>query len=141
MKHQRGFSLLEAIVAMAIIASVGMALLAWTHNNLGLLTRISERQEAMQATRQAIAWLETVNIVRKPEGEQVIGHLTIQWQSQPVEAERDGRNIFGVGVTPFRLGLYRTTVRVRDASGRELTQFDVRLAGYQQVRTLTDGLF
>ena len=127
----KGFSLLEAIVALVIFASVASALYAWVGVTLNSLNRVEAARQADEATAVALAWLETVNPMAQPEGEAAVGHYRVSWQAEAIAPELDGMTPEG-GLSLFRVGLYELAVAVE--GGAEPVRFRVRRAGWEQVR-------
>lgn len=128
----RGFSLLEAIVALAILATAGLALFASMSQSVQMVSRAENARLADSAVRNAVAWMETVNPMQTPQGEQELGDVTLRWSAQLVEPERDAMTGY---LQPglYRLGLYDVHLELlRD--GRPLTEAVVRRVGYRQVR-------
>jgi len=132
MTGQRGFSLLEAIVALALLASVGMALLSWLNGSLISLRRVQDTVAAQAAARNALAWLETVNPMEKPEGETDLGEWRIRWRADVIEPPSEGAG-YPNGISLFDVGLYDTQVWL-ERDGRIVEQFTLRQVGYHKVR-------
>lgn len=124
---QGGFSLLEAIVSMVLIATTGMALLAWINSSLMSLRRVQELERNQQIMRNALAYMEHINPMQTPHGEKALEPYRISWQARPVAPEKKG-----IGQSLFQLGLYDTQVRI-SKDGQEVGRFTVRQAGYKQV--------
>lgn len=130
---QRGFTLLEAIVAMVILASAGSALFAWLNTNLLTVNRIQAIQHRDEATRLGLEWMETVNPSNQPQGSVDFNGYRIQWQGQPLQPPRDGSGLRG-GQSLFQVTLYQMQVRV-EPPDRPAVEFTLRRTGYEQVRT------
>ena len=131
-KRQSGFSLLEAIVALAILASVGMALFAAMNQSLGMVAKAERVRERESALRNVVAWMQIVNPTLQPEGEHELGELHLRWTSVPVEPPRDaatGNERAGL----YRVGLYKVHVEV-DRDGQPLAEIELRRVGYEQIR-------
>lgn len=128
----RGFSLLEAVVALAILASAGLAMFAALTQSVQMVGRAERAREVDLALRNALAWVERINPMESPEGEQELGAYRLRWQAQPVEPPRDGATgylqpgLYQVGLYRMQLGLWRDGVLERDVL---LTR-----VGYRQVR-------
>ncbi|OQW93346.1 MAG: hypothetical protein BWK79_11635 [Beggiatoa sp. IS2] len=131
-----GFTLLEAIVALVLITTSGMALLNWINTNLLALEHVQQAQQRHMATRNALAFMETVNPLEKPNGEMIFDDYTIKWETTAVELPKDGINAFG-DVGFFQIGLYDTQVEV-DSVDKMLARFTLRQVGYKQVREPTE---
>ena len=131
-RRARGFTLLEAIVALAILAAAGMALFAAMSQSLQMVQRAQQARDADAALRNALAWTETINPMHSPSGEQALGDWEMRWTSEPVEPPRDAATGF---LQPglYQVGLYRLHLQLwRDgALQREVT---FNRAGYRQVR-------
>ncbi len=127
-----GFSLLEAIVALAILASAGLALFAAMSQSVQMVGRAENARLADSAVRNAVAWMETVNPMQTPQGEQQLGDVTLRWSSELVEPERDAMTGY---LEPglYRLGLYEVRLEL-SRDGRSLTEASIRRVGYRQVR-------
>ena len=131
-RRQRGFSLLEAIVALAILASAGLALFASMNQSVQIVSRAEASREADSALRNALAWMETVNPAQSPQGEQALGDVTLRWSAEPVEPERDAMTGY-LQAGLYRVGLYRVRLELwRD--GRTIATTDLHRVGYLQVR-------
>ena len=130
--NQRGFTLLEAIVAMVVLASVGSALFAWLNTNLLTVHRIQTIQHRDEATRIGLEWMETVNPARQRQGSADFDGYRIHWQGQPLQPPRNGSGLRG-GQSLFQLTLYKMQVRV-EPPGRPAVEFTLRRTGYEQVR-------
>jgi general secretion pathway protein I len=127
-----GFSLLEAIVAMAILASAGMALFAAMSQSVQMVERAEAARERESAELDALAWIQTVNPALQPSGEEQLGDVLLHWSSEPVEPPRDASaGYLRSGL--YQVGLYRVHLRLeRD---RQLwAELDLRRVGYTQVR-------
>jgi general secretion pathway protein I len=131
-KRQRGFSLLEAIVALTIMASAGMALFAAMNQSLQMAQRAQQSHLADTAVRNALAWMETVNPGMEPEGNVRIGRMELHWRSMAVEPARDAMTGY-LEAGLYRVGLYDVTLEIRTAEGVD-TEFVLRKVGYVQVR-------
>ena len=128
----RGFSLLEAIVALTILATAGLALFAAMSQSVQMVGRAENARLADSAVRNAVAWMETVNPMQTPQGEQQLGDVTLRWSSELVEPERDAMTGY---LEPglYRLGLYEVRLEL-SRDGRPLTEASIRRVGYRQVR-------
>ncbi len=84
-RAQRGFGLLEAVVALTLLASAGVALFGWINGSLATASRL-RMHEQMQVQRQiASAWLQTVDPWREPQGviEPSPGWM-LRWEARPL---------------------------------------------------------
>lgn len=129
--RQRGFSLLEAIVALVIFSMVAMVLYGWQNANLHTLLRAEAHARDNQLTRSALGLLAHVNPMETPRGERPLGHLTVHWTATLVQPAKPGATEVGLPDL-FELGLYRTEVQVTDGN-RTLTTFALRQVGYHQL--------
>lgn len=130
--RQRGFSLLEAIVALAILASAGLALFAALGQSVQMVGRAEQAREADAALRNALGWMEQVNPMQAPSGEQDLGEWQLRWEAEALEPPRDGATgsvrpgLYEVGLYRVRLELWREGALARETH--------MHRAGYRQVR-------
>ncbi len=127
-----GFTLLEALVAMLLIATIGMATFDWINSSLGSLGRVQAHHLRQQAIRNALAFMEQVNPMEHPTGERKMGPYSIRWESRLTEPAKDGSG-YPAGISLYKLGLYDTHIRI-DINEKNIAEFDLRQVGYTQVR-------
>src|SRR3974377_946954 len=66
--QQRGFTLLEAVVALVLIGTTGMALMAWINTGLETVARVQDASARGEALRNALEQMQTVNPLLEPNG-------------------------------------------------------------------------
>ena len=132
-----GFTLLEAIVAIAIFAGGGMALYGLLNTNLvgiGKAADVSRREPAVLA---AVEHLSAINIREQPAGQMEMAGFGIAWSSNLVEPVRQGQSAAGY-VGAFEIGLYDVVIEL-SRNGRLDSTHRLRLAGYRAVRDFQGG--
>ena len=129
-----GFTLLEAIVALVLISSAGMALFSWINGNIMALTRIHDVNARSEATANILEYMYRVNPMLTPEGQAPLGAYSIVWRSQATTNVTDGVN-YPRGQSLYQLALYRTTVSVKTAAGHAWFELKLRQVGYKRVRS------
>jgi general secretion pathway protein I len=78
-----GFSLLEAIVALSILAASAVALLAWLNGGMTTLARAQAVTAQIRAQRLVLEDARAINPMATPRGERRIGALAYTWAAQP----------------------------------------------------------
>jgi general secretion pathway protein I len=128
----KGFSLLEAIVALVLVSMVGMALFSWVNANLQSLYRIQQVQKRHEAVRNAMIFMETINPLAQPQGDTEIGLYRFKWQAETLAEPIDNtRGLKGRGI--YVVGLYETKVDVY-VEQELVATVKLNQAGYEQVR-------
>lgn len=132
MRRSAGFTLLEAIVALAILTAGTMALFAALNGALRGIERAEAAARLDTATLNAIALLEAVNPMQQPQGEAMLGEVRVAWRATPVEAPGPALTDY---LRPglFDVGLYDVAV-VLEVGGRVERRFVLRRAGWVQAR-------
>ncbi|MBW8368441.1 MAG: prepilin-type N-terminal cleavage/methylation domain-containing protein [Arenimonas sp.] len=128
----RGFSLLEAVVALAILAAAGMALFAAMTQSVQMVGRAERARDADLALRNSLAWVDLVNPMDEPTGERDIGPYQLRWRAELLEPPRDGTTGY---LQPglYQIGLYRMELELwRD--GTLEREAELNRAGFRQVR-------
>lgn len=134
-RRTRGFTLLEAIVALTLISSAGLALFAWVNSNIATLSRVEDASQRAAATRNAIEFMQTVNPMLTPQGEVQLGAYRIRWQAQPLTDTVDGAN-FPYGVSLYQFSLYNTRIELAGETGAPDVAFELKQVGYRRVRDM-----
>lgn len=113
-RPQGGFTLLEAIVALTILAAVGLVLFDWIRQNLEAASRIRAEHARVELLIQAQALVASVNPGIEPEGTRSLEGLTVGWTSRRVAGPNA---LFGEVSAPgqpaegWQVALYELTVR------------------------------
>jgi len=100
MVKQQGFSLLEAIVALTILAGASMALFGWIGASINQLQRAEQYTKIAPAMDSCVSFLSRANLSVQPSGVCEYSGVTIRWQSSPIEmnatkmGEMGGSNFF-----------------------------------------------
>lgn len=137
--RQRGFSLLEAIVALTIMATCLLALYAWLSTSTLALNRVRANAAALADARAAMAVVETINPMQEPNGTRRVPPLEIRWKSRPLTDLRLGMSPAG-GATQFDFRLYSLDVEViRD--NQAVREFSVRKTGWTAARRVAPDDF
>ena len=135
MKRARGFSLLEALVALTVFTVVAGSLYQWLDRALAGAARAEAHAQRLVHARNALAWAEQINPMQEPEGRVEMGQLVIEWQAEPVTEILDGAGQ-GQGISLFQTALYRLQLH---ATHREIElDLQVLKTGYEQVRFIED---
>jgi general secretion pathway protein I len=131
--RQHGFSLLEAIVALTLLATAGFALFAWINASFDSLNRIEDNNRRAAAELNALEYLKTVNPMQTPTGIVTLGATTMRWKARALNAPR--LNVSdGEGPGPFMVALYEVTVTL-DGKATGQSEFQVQQMGYQRTQT------
>ena len=135
MRGQRGFTLLEAIVALVLIGTMGMALFGWINNTLLSLHRVQDAGAIAEAKLNALEFMATLNPMLRPAGQVSLGAYQVRWQAKPATAIQDNAG-YPQGVGLFQLALYTTTVKVERADGEAWFEFALKQVGFKKAREL-----
>lgn len=132
--RSRGFTLLEAIVAMVILASAGVAVFAWINSNLSSLQRVRDANFRSEALVNALEYMDRVNPMATPEGRANLGPYFLQWRSEALAPPVDGAG-YPSGLGLYQLALYGTTVKVKSAEDRDWFEIQLKQVGFKRVRS------
>lgn len=130
--RQDGFSLLEAMVAIVILAAASMAFYGLFNTNLITLTRVQEVSREVPLVEQAIEYLTVMNLTGEAAGEFEIDTAQVQWQAELIEPYRQSQNGRGF-MGYYQVGLYTVEFTVIDR-GSPLGTYRFRTVGYEKVR-------
>ncbi len=133
MKRQKGFTLIEAIVALVLMATTGMALFSWVNSNIITLQRVQASNAQNAATANALQYMHTVNPMATPEGNAILGPHKLHWKSEPLTEVRDGA-AYPTGVSLYQLAMYQTQVDLQKDDGKDWFGFKLKQVGYKRVR-------
>ncbi len=108
-KH-KGFSLIESVVALGLMASVGLALLSWVQSSQGMLisARIAERERAL--TQTVIAEIRRLDLTKEPKGEAEFGDWRFRYVTSQIATERDALGL--ANSRRFRVQLFQVDASV-----------------------------
>ena len=134
----RGFTLLEAVVALALFATVGMALYGLYNTNLITLLRVQDSSRQVPVVRHAMERLSSINPVEEQSGEFSFDGFDIRWQADLIEPMRKGQNVFG-SVGAYEVGLYEARFDIAEGD-RPVGTWRLRLVGYKNVAGPPPGL-
>jgi general secretion pathway protein I len=106
----RGFGLLEAIVALTLLATAGTVLFGWLNQNLETLTRLREHDERARLRLNAQALAATIDPLQQPQGSLDAAGMHLTWRSTPRQPIAT-RGIIEVGNDQqWRIGLFELQV-------------------------------
>lgn len=134
-RKQHGFTLIEAIVALVLIATTGMALFSWINSNIITLNRVQENNAENTATLNAVEYMSNINPMTSPEGQANLGSYRLSWKAEAITEPRDGSGYpFGIGL--YQLSIYQTKVTIQKSDGKLWFSFTLQQVGYKKVREL-----
>lgn len=132
MTRKRGFSLIEALIALGIAAVALTAILELQHQLALGQIRNDAAVERLTRRHNAIVVIRDLNPLAQPQGESVLGPgQSIQWTSEAVSPIR--RSIgFPRGDGVYDVQLFRVTVRLDNGRASAGEVFTVERLGWRR---------
>ena len=134
-RKQSGFTLLEAIVSLVLIASTGMALFSWVNSNIITLNRVQTSNAENAATLNAIEYMHSINPMTTPQGQADLGSSRLSWQAEATTDPLDGAS-YPAGISLYQLAMYLTKITVQKSDGQFWFAFSLQQVGYEKVRDI-----
>ena len=82
---QSGFSLLEAIVALAIMSGIAVAAFSWLNTALLNTERTNQNYEAQQVAENFLAEIKPSNLIKNQSGRSDYGPYSVSWTAKPID--------------------------------------------------------
>lgn len=134
-RKQLGFTLIEAIVALVLIATTGMALFSWINSNIITLNRVQENNAENAATVNALEYMNNINPMISPEGQASLGSYRLSWKAEATAEPRNGTG-YPSGIGIYRFAMYQTKVTIQKSDGQFWFAFTLQQIGYTKIRQL-----
>ncbi|MBM3535200.1 MAG: hypothetical protein FJX60_19445 [Alphaproteobacteria bacterium] len=131
-RSSAGFTLLEAIVAITLLAATIMPLSVFFSRSLDGLHRAAEINRASATNLSAIAFLSGLNPMERPSGEDPFGPYLIRWRSQELVPATDVM-AYPRGLGSYQAALYEVTGEILEGS-QVRSQVAIRVVGYKRLR-------
>lgn len=136
--REEGFSVLEAMVAIAILATGLLPLLALQGRFVETVEQLEHAEQSLSAQANALSLIQTINMTETPRGEIAFTNYTVRYEAKAIRQSQPAR---GNAASPgrFELTLYDVDYEIIYVSGRK-ESFKVRQFGWRAVRGYLDGL-
>ncbi len=131
-----GFSVLEAIIAIAILAVAFLPLLALQDQMTRTTISLERNEQLMGAKRSALAYVRNLNPMRDPRGSISLGQAQMHWDSVPIAPERSVKTLGGSDGR-FIAMLYDVQVTLEFAD-QHTQVFSVHAMGWRAAISVTD---
>ena len=125
---QAGFSVLEAIVAVALVAAAFLPLLLLQGRVAETAIAIERTEARVRSMDAALAYLATVNPSMRPTGEEPIGDATLSWTATPIQPAAPVRGLTGEA-SRYDATLFRVRASLGQPDGRR-HDFEIDLLGW-----------
>ncbi len=76
----RGFGMLEVLVALVLVTSVGVAIVLWVESGLHSVARLRDEYDRMEVQRTARDWMRAQPVGDENKGEGLVDGHRIIWQ-------------------------------------------------------------
>lgn len=130
MSARRGFSVMEVLVAIALLSIAMLPLIQLQRTLADATFRVEAALERASARESALAYLASINISERPEGEMDLGKWRLIWRSDLVAQEANPVGFSGF--SNFAVALYRVEARL--VSDDMQFTFSVDQVGWTLVR-------
>ena len=131
-RSRAGFSVIEAVVAMAIAAIALTAILSLQQQMAASQVRQEAALQRLALRRAAIVLIRDINPLTTPTGTFTIAPgLTMNWTSDTLAQPRRAIGLGGSD-SEFSVGLYTVSVLLQDRDGKTIDQFRVERVGWQR---------
>ncbi|MEE4210099.1 MAG: prepilin-type N-terminal cleavage/methylation domain-containing protein [Parvularcula sp.] len=138
MRKERGFSVLELVVALAILAAVLVPMLTLQNQLLSNFLRYDDAFDRMTMTRNALALLADVDPMTETGGRLRLDERTeLVWRAEAISEEHPQALSDGTS-GDFRIRLYRIDADILRTDGRRMTSFSYETLGHRQVVSFED---
>lgn len=136
----RGFGLLEAIVALTLLAGTGMVLFAWIHQSQDALRRSQRAEHRARLQLEATELLQTFNPAEKERGQLEQAGMRLEWTAELLEPARPNATFVPPEAGPWLLSLYRVKVSAQSLEDVDMrVDFEQVLVGRRRVRPVVSG--
>ncbi|MGE3477276.1 MAG: hypothetical protein AB7H70_15845 [Rhodospirillaceae bacterium] len=128
-----GFTLLEAIVALTVMAAALIPLITFIAQSSDQLMRAADANERSIVSQSVLALMDPINPMAEPEGTLPLDEeISVSWKSETIVPPNDGA-IVGTLLPGFRVGFYGVSVSVTRGQAPWFG-FQMRKVGYQNMR-------
>lgn len=139
MSRRAGFSLIEALVALAVAAMALLAIFSLQQQLAEGERRHTRTLDLIALQRNALALTQDVNPTAEPRGAfSLAGGQTVSWTTEPLTAPRTNVGL-PVGEGMFEVRLYRVRVAITDARGTRLGGLDFDRIGWRRLTPAPAG--
>ena len=135
-KKQRGFSVLEALVAMAVLAAAFLPLLALQGQFLRTSQSLERAELLLAAESMALAHIKAINLDQTQGGDIESAYGQISWMARPAQGPTAGRDTAGFP-SRFVFTLYDIDVKIKLKSGH-IKQFSLQGLGLHPTKSVLD---
>ena len=132
MSSNRGFTLLEAIVALTILSMGLMAAFSWFNQGILHLIRINDLALEEVVTEEVLSRLELEDFTHKGSGSYQLEDYIINWQATPMEPTKEGVSAMG-GRSLYDISLYNIELEL-SYKGRLISTPTTRITQSKKVR-------
>ena len=132
-EKENGFSLVEAVVALVILSSSGIALATWFSLSMENLVRLEETQKSQLVLDNLFEYFSTLELKSEKKDEKLnLENYEIVWSASLVEPEQIGRGLSGT-ISNFDLALYAIDFSV-NRGPVEIGRYKTKKVGFKKVR-------
>ena len=123
---------------MTLAATLGIAIFSWISSTLSNIERIESHTRRETAVANTLGFIQTINPMLQPQGEQELGLYRIEWSAQLAAPIRKSKSLTINAPGSYEIGLY--TVQTSVFEGKALAAvFKLQLAGYRQLKREVQG--
>ncbi len=132
MKMNKGFTLIEALIAIAILGAALLPIMALMSQSINQIHKIAESNAKSSAQDSALAIIEPINPMENPSGEVELVGFNMVWSSEQIVPPNNTVQI-GAGLAGYKVAFYIVNIEILKNS-EPWFSFQVRKVGHRRIQ-------
>ena len=132
MKMNKGFTLIEALIAITILGAALLPIMALMSQSINQIHKIAESNAKSSAQDSALAIIEPINPMENPSGEVELVGFNMVWSSEQIVPPNNTVQI-GAGLAGYKVAFYIVNIEILKNS-EPWFSFQVRKVGHRRIQ-------